>query len=82
MSVRDEMAWGLAKKLFPGLPWDQLYPLKQNVCLELADALMPIVERVAKEAAAIAWVGTPTDGLFPGSREWLDNIVRRVVGDE
>lgn len=70
MSVRDEMAEAMYQAFGGDIA---------RVNFEgAADALMPLVERVAREAAVQGWhapAGFGTDEDF-------DAIARRVVGDE
>lgn len=66
MTLRDEIAAAAVRALTAG-PYD------------MADALLPIVERVAREVLHDAITAATFDGL--GSVD-ADAIVRRVMGDE
>lgn len=71
MNLRDEIAKAAAQ-------FDQSIEGKWHGH-QMADALMPIVERVAREVLHDAITAATFDGL--GSVD-ADAIVRRVMGDE
>ena len=70
MTLRDE----IAKALAASNSW-----MLAHECRDSADALLPIVERVAREVLHDAITAATFDGL--GSVD-ADAIVRRVMGDE
>ena len=96
MSVRDEMARALLKRRWPDYDFDEhlrMYEAGQAVNPKVyndttignayadRDCLMPIVERVAREAAIQGVKLGSGAGMSEAFHRHIDAIVRRVVGD-
>lgn len=89
MSVRDEMARALHRAdIEPRRfdrdwivhEWGEISDEARAYWYRLAGALMPIVERVAREAAKQGWENCRRYNYGEASVS-ADEIVRRVVGD-
>lgn len=81
MSVRDEIVERLYERCqhSKASVGGSVRVLRCSACDAIADALLPIVERVAREVLNDAITAATFDGL--GSVD-ADAIVRRVMGDE
>ena len=77
MSVRDEIARAASEAiLWPGA-WDKMGDAEREIGYQRADALLPIVERVAREAAQLAISDRHSEAQ---EQAIIDGIVRSVCG--